>query len=133
MTALYKTTLGALSLALVAGTAQAGVMQAEMDKNVDEALTTTTQTVQTLDADGQVGQLTIVEIERSPELTAVLGALELQNTEAYIVQDNDGDLFINHLVPVEDLQDPTLMVDTVDTYEITYRGMTFTNKIVDEQ
>jgi methionyl-tRNA formyltransferase len=133
MTAIYKTTLGALSLALMAGTAQAGVTQAEMDKKADETLVTTTQTVQTLDADGQVGQLTIVEVERNPELTAVLGALELQNTEAYIVQDNDGDLFINHLVPVEDLQDPTLVVDTVDTYEITYRGMTFTNKIVAEQ
>ena len=94
---------------------------------------TTTQTVQTLDADGQVGQLTIVEVERNPNLTAVLGALEMQNTEAYIVQDNDGDLFINHLVPVEDLQDPNLMVDTVETYEVTYRGMTFTNKVVEDQ
>ena len=133
MTDFYKTATAALGLALFATTAQAGIDQAEADKKADDAVVTTTQTVQTLDADGQVGQLTIVEVERNPNLTAVLGALEMQNTEAYIVQDNDGDLFINHRVPVEDLQDPNLMVDTVETYEVTYRGMTFTNKVVEDQ
>ena len=133
MTDFYKPAFAALGLALVATTAQAGIDQAKTDKAADEAVVTETKTVQTLDADGQVGQLTIVEVDRNPNLTAVLGALEMQNTEAYIVQDNEGDLFINHLVPIEDLQDPTLDVDTVDTYEVTYRGMTFTNKIVSDQ
>lgn len=128
MTALSKTALLGLSLALIAGSAQAGLGQEKAEETKE-----TVKTVQTLDADGQVGQLTIFEVEPNPELTAVLGALELQNTEAYIVQDNDGDLFINHLVPVEDLQDPTLLVDTVETYEITYRGMTFTNRVVADQ
>ena len=128
MTALSKTALLRLSLALIAGSAQAGLGQEKAEETKE-----TVKTVQTLDADGQVGQLTIFEVEPNPELTAVLGALELQNTEAYIVQDNDGDLFINHLVPVEDLQDPTLLVDTVETYEITYRGMTFTNRVVADQ
>ena len=128
MTALSKTALLGLSLALIAGSAQAGLGQKKAEETKE-----TVKTVQTLDADGQVGQLTIFEVEPNPELTAVLGALELQNTEAYIVQDNDGDLFINHLVPVEDLQDPTLLVDTVETYEITYRGMTFTNRVVADQ
>ncbi|WP_298915950.1 hypothetical protein [uncultured Algimonas sp.] len=136
MNFLARTTLGFASAALLAGAANAGTMDGDkvkVDKNKPETVVaTTTRTVQTLDADGQVGQLTLVEIDRDAETTAVLGALAMQTTDAYIVKDNDGDLFINHLVPVEELPDPTLMVDAVETYEITHRGMTFTNKVVVE-
>lgn len=122
-----KLTLGLSTVALFASAAQASQAPSEtMDVKA-----TTTQTVQTIDADGQVGQLTIIRIDEDNQ--AVLGAIEEQRTEAYIVQNNEGDLYINHLVPYEELPDPELDVEVVDTYEITYRGMTFTNKIVNAE
>ncbi|MGB3456858.1 MAG: hypothetical protein WBG08_06895 [Litorimonas sp.] len=130
MKAVLKTSLGLATAALFAGTAQAGMTDAKT-KTAATDTNETTRAVQTLDADGRVGQLTLVEMNDNPGVTAVLGALALQTTDAYIVQDNDGAIYINHLVPVEDLQDPTLTVETVETYEIVHNGRTYTNKIVD--
>lgn len=127
MKMILKTTLGLSTAALLATTAQAGeVKPSDMAKTV-----ASTQTVKTIDADNQVGQLTLVRTNEDGQ--AVLGAFEQQNTDAYIVQNNNGDLFINHMVLIEELPDPALNVETIDTYEITYRGITFTNKIVDAQ
>jgi hypothetical protein len=127
MNTTLKLTFGLVTAALLTTTAYAeGVKAPEMTKTVES-----TQTVKTIDADNQVSQLTLVRMNEDSQ--AVLGAFEQQNTDAYIVQDNDGDLFINHLVPIEELPDPALNVEVVETYEITYRGVTFTNKIVDGQ
>ena len=129
MKTILKTTLGVATAALLASTAQAGE-----DKMVDADKTMTkTQTVRTIDADGQVGEITIFSADQDERKVAVLGAFSQQATEAYIVQDNEGDIFINHLVPVEALPDPNLDVEVIDTYEVTYRGMTFTNKVIAEQ
>jgi hypothetical protein len=136
MKTMSKLGLGIVTAAVMAASAQASMIdgpQADADKATTDRSVKSTHTVQTLDADGRVGELTLIEFEESSQVTDVLGALEMQETEAYIVQDNDGRLFINHLVPIESLQDPELEVDTVETYEISYRGMTFTNKIVDPQ
>ncbi|MGJ8558861.1 MAG: hypothetical protein ACSHX3_01355 [Litorimonas sp.] len=127
MKMILKMTLGLSTAALFATTAQAGEVKSDtMTKTVDA-----TQTVKTIDADNQVSQLTLVQM--SDDSQAVLGAFEQQTTDAYIVQNNNGELFINHLVPIEELPDPSLTVEVVDTYEITYRGITYTNKIVGEQ
>ncbi|GHA96622.1 hypothetical protein GCM10009069_19570 [Algimonas arctica] len=127
MNIFLKITLGLSTAAVFATTAHAEEMKpAEMTKTV-----VATQTVKTIDADNQVSQLTLVRM--SEDSQAVLGAFEQQNTDAYIVQNNNGDLYINHLVPIEDLPDPALTVDVVDTYEITYRGVTYTNKVIGEQ
>lgn len=120
MKTILKATLGLSITALLSTAAQAGEAQASD--------VMTPQTVQTIDSDNQVSQLTIVRMDEDRE--AVLGAFEQQNTDAYIVQDEDGDLYINHLVAVEDLPDPALEVEVVDTYEVTYRGVTYTNKII---
>lgn len=127
MTIFLKLTLGLSTAVVFATTAYAQeIKPTEMTKTV-----ASTQTVKTIDADNQVSQLTLVRM--SEDSQAVLGAFEQQNTDAYIVQNNDGDLYINHLVPIEDLPDPALTVDVVDTYEITYRGVIYTNKVIDEQ
>lgn len=130
MTLLSKSTLGLTAATLIATTAQAGGIT-EKTAQTDQ-IQPSPVTVQTIDSDGQVGQLTIYTTDSDFQKTAVLGALAQQTTDAYIVQDNDGDLFINHLVPVEDLPDPNLEVRTIDTYTTEYRGMTFTNKIVED-
>lgn len=127
MKTILKATLGLTTAALLATTAQA--FQAEPADMAETA--PLTQTVQTIDSDNQVGQLTLVEMNEDSQ--AVLGAFEQQNTDAYIVQDNNGDLFINHLVLIEELPNTALVLETVETYETTYRGVTFTNKIVDAQ
>lgn len=127
MKTILTLTLGLSTAVIFATGAQAEeVKPADMTKTV-----ATTQTVQTIDADNQVSQLTLSRMGEDTQ--AVLGAFEQQNTDAYIVQNNDGALFINHLVLIEELPDPTLSVDVVETYEITHRGMTFTNKIIGEQ
>jgi len=128
MKIILKTTLGLSTAALLAATAQAGDTTSEASADTTAP---TTQIVKTIDADNQVGQLSIVRMDKNNE--AVLGAFEEQNTDAYIVQDNEGDLYINHLVAIEDLPNPDLDVETVETYEVTYRGMTFTNKVIDNQ
>ena len=113
---------------LMAATAQAGDMNTSSDYQPQSRTTTM---VKTIDADGQVGQMTVVA--NTPRKTAVLGALAVQNTDAYVVEAPDGELFINHLIPVSDLPDPTLDPDVVDTYTYEYRGMTFTNRVVRDE
>ena len=121
-----KATLGLTTAALLATSAHAGQTKSDETTKTSEP----TQTVKTIDSDNQVSQLTLVRMNENGQ--AVLGAFEKQTTDAYIVQNNDGDLFINHLVPIEELPDPALKVETIETFETTYRGMTFTNKIVGE-
>lgn len=126
MKTIVKATLGLITTVLFATAAHA-----EQVKSTDMAKPAeSTQTVKTIDSDNQVSQLTLVRTSEDGQ--AVLGAFEKQTTDAYIVQNNEGDLFINHLVLIEELPDPVLDVETVETYEITYRGITFTNKIVSE-
>lgn len=127
MKTILKATLGLTTVALFATTAQAENAKSDDAVKTIEA----TQTVKTIDSDNQVSQLTLVRM--SEDSQAVLGALELQNTDAYIVQDNEGALFINHLVLIEALPNPALNVETIETYETTYRGITFTNKVVAAQ
>jgi hypothetical protein len=126
MKTIAKATLGLSTAALFATSAFAGQVKSD-----DTAKTTApSQTVKTIDSDNQVSQLTLVQMNENGQ--AVLGAFEQQTTDAYIVQNNTGDLFINHLVLIEDLPDPVLNVETIETFETTYRGMTFTNKVVGE-
>lgn len=126
MKMIIKATLGLTTTALLATAAHA-----EQAKSTDMVQPVpSTQTVKTIDSDNQVSQLTLVRTNENGQ--AVLGAFEKQTTDAYIVQNNDGDLFINHLVLIEALPDPVLDIETVETYEIVYRGITFTNKIVGE-
>lgn len=132
MSTLIKTTLGMAAAALFSANAQAGIMSSAQSTDV-KADAPVSQTVKTIDADGQVGELTIYRAEVDPRKSVVLGAFEEQETDAYIVQDNDGELYINHLVPIETLPDPTLDVEIVDTYTTEYRGLVFTNKVLDEQ
>ena len=129
MKTFIASTAGLLVASSFAMTAHAGGMT---DKNKAEK-TSDTQIVQTIDADGQVGQLTIFEVADDHRNTAVLGALEQQNTDAYIVADEEGDLYINHLIPVSELPDPNLIVEAEETYTIEYRGMTFTNKVLRDE
>ena len=120
-------TLALATTALFATTAQAGAMKSQ-DTAIQPVQSRTTTMVKTIDADGQVGSMQVVA--NTPRKTAVLGALAVQNTDAYVVEAPDGELFINHLIPVSELPDPALDPDVVDTYTYEHRGMTFTNRIV---
>lgn len=132
MSTLIKTTLGITVAALFSANAHAGITSGTQSAD-ETAKAPVSQTVKTIDGDGQVGQLTLYRVNSDPRKAAVLGALEEQRTDAYIVQDNEGELYINHLVPIETLPDPTLEVEIVDTYTTEYRGLVFTNKVLDEQ
>ena len=112
--------------ALFAGTAHAGDMSMKDAQMQPQSRTTTM--VKTMDADGQVGSMQVVA--NTSRKTAVLGALAVQNTDAYVVEAPDGELFINHILNTSDLPDPSLDPDVLDTYTYEYRGMTFTNRVV---
>ena len=97
----------------------------DMDKAPESR---TTVMVKTIDADGTVGDAQF-RVD-SPRETAVLGALDVQTTEAYVVEDEAGNLFLNHVLTVADLPDPTLDPEVLDTVTVEHRGMTFTNRLV---
>lgn len=129
MTRFIATTTAIAATALFATSAHAGEMKMD-DMTAKAPQSRTTVMVKTIDADNQVS--TVQMVANTPRKTAVLGAFAEQKTDAYIVEDTDGELYINHLLPVSELPDPTLEVTEVDRYTTQYRGMTFTNRIVAE-
>lgn len=130
-------TMTATLTGLATATLFAATAQAADTSNMDSAAMTmtseTVRTVKTIDADGEVSMKTVTVMPTETRKTAVMSAFAEQNTDAYIVADADGELFINHLIPVAELPDPTLELDVIDTYTAEYRGMTFTNKVVTEE
>ena len=122
---LLMTTLTGLTTAtLFAVTAQAAEMSDKTSKTI--------KSVETIDADGEVSVKTVEVAPTDMHRTAVMSAYAEQNTDAYIVEGENGQLYINHLIPVSELPDPTLAVRTEDTYSVEYQGMTFTNRVVSE-
>ena len=91
----------------------------------------TTTMVKTIDADGQVGTMQVMA--NTPRETAVLGALATQRTDAYVVEDSQGDLHLNHLVDVSELPEYRLDPQVIDTVTFEHNGMTFTNRVVRDQ
>ncbi len=117
--------------ALMTTTATAGEYKSEM-KSSSMQQGKVTKMVKTIDADGEVSTITVEAMPMETRKTAVLGALAVQKSDAYVVQDQSGELFINHLVPVAELPDPTLNVREIETYTTEYRGMVFTNRVTSE-
>lgn len=64
------------------------------------------------------------------ENTQVLSSVETADMNP--VRDEDGNIYYNHYVPRSDLFDASIDYEVVDTYEVTYNGRTYTNKIVTE-
>ena len=117
--------------ALMTTTAAAGEYKSEM-KTSSMQQGKMTKMVKTIDADGEVSTITVEAMPMETRKTAVLGALAVQKSDAYVVQDQSGELYINHLVPVAELPDPTLNVREIETYTTEYRGMVFTNRVTSE-
>ena len=62
--------------------------------------------------------------------TKILGAVENNSQQTFVVRDASGITFQNHIVAESELPDVTSDVDVVDTYTFEYKGQTYTNKIV---
>ena len=73
----------------------------------------------------------VVTFTKTEEDPRVMGAIA--RGDMVRVQGNDGMVYLNRFVPVTELPDPELKVDTVDTYTYEYNGRTYTNKVVDEK
>lgn len=73
----------------------------------------------------------VVTFTKTEEDPRVMGAIA--RGDMVRVQNNDGIVYLNRFVPVTELPDPELDVDTVDTYSYEYNGRTYTNKVVDEK
>ena len=116
-----KATLFTAAAALAfAGTAHAGDMKMKSDTTM-----TTTQTTQVIEAERLDGPMITIVPNTQFE---VLGAVERNGETLYAIPASD-EVFYNH-VP-NDLYDVTTDVDEVDTYTYEYRGMTFTNRVVE--
>jgi len=129
MTKFKTITLLAASTLLLAGTnAFAGdQMQAdEMKTNTKAEMTQKAETPQ-----AETTKSAVVTFTKTEEDPRVLGAIA--RGDMVKVQDNNGIVYLNRFVPVSELPDPELKVDTVDTYTYEYNGRIYTNRIVDEK
>ena len=116
-----KTALFAAAATLaIAGTAHAGDMKYKTDTTV-----TPTQTTQVIEAERLDGPLITVVPNTQFE---VLGAVERDGTTVYAIP-AQGEVFYNH-VPA-DLTEVSTDIDELDSFTYEYRGMTFTNRIVE--
>ncbi|WP_416879128.1 hypothetical protein [Litorimonas sp.] len=73
----------------------------------------------------------VVTFTKTSEDPRVLGAIA--RGDMVKVQDNDGDVYLNRFVPLAELPDPELDVDTVESYTYEYNGRVYTNKVVNEK
>ena len=64
------------------------------------------------------------------ESEQVLSVVEV--ADVVPVQDEEGNVFYNHYVSDEDLQDAGVVLEVVDTYTFEHNGQIFTNKIVNK-
>jgi hypothetical protein len=60
----------------------------------------------------------------------VMSTVETSNLIA--VEGPDGRIYYNHIVPISDLPDPELDLRIIATYDVSYEGAVYTNKIVQE-
>jgi len=88
-----------------------------------KAKMTATYTTQTSD------QARIIKMRAEAD-SEVRGALIRGDMIA--VEGPNGETYINKLIPVSELPDPTLNVRTLDTVTFTHNGRTYTNRIVSE-
>tara|TARA_R110002020_G_scaffold105570_10_gene246166 strand:- start:1424 stop:1813 length:390 start_codon:yes stop_codon:yes gene_type:complete len=129
MTNFKTATLIAASILLFAGTnAFAGEQVKSDEMNADKAAemnqeSETSETAATTSA--------VVTFTKTSEDPRVLGAIA--RGDMVKVQDNKGDVYLNRFVPVAELPDPELDVDTVESYTYEYNGRVYTNKVVNEK
>lgn len=73
----------------------------------------------------------VVTFTKTSEDPRVLGAIA--RGDMVKVQDNNGSVYLNRFVPVSELPDPELDVDTVESFTYEYNGRVYTNKVVNEK
>jgi hypothetical protein len=129
MTKFKTMTFLAASTLVLAGTNAFAGDQAQADEmktNVQAEMTQKAETPQAVTTKSAV-----VTFTKTVEDPRVLGAIA--RGDMYKVQDNDGIVYLNRFVPVSELPDPELNVETLDSYSYEYKGRVYTNKIVDEK
>ena len=67
---------------------------------------------------------------RNEVMAEVRGAVA--SGEYTAVEGPDGKIYYNRIIPISELPDPTLEIEEAETYTFEYRGMTFTNKVVQD-
>lgn len=75
---------------------------------------------------------TQTQTESRTSLQAKTAVLEANETQDLIrVSDDEGNVFYNHIVNIEDLPKTDLDIEIQDTYTFEYNGRTYTNVIVE--
>ncbi len=115
---------------LFAGTNAFAGDQIKSDKPSADMKTTTEMTTETV-VNEDATKSALVTFTKTDEDPRVMGAIA--RGDMVRVQGNDGNVYLNRFVPVSDLPDPELDVDTVDSYTYEYKGRTYTNKVVNEK
>ena len=122
------TLLTASALLFAATSAHAG----DQNKTVDAKSEKTANMSQEMEMSETAAPTSaIVTFTKTSEDPRVLGAIA--RGDMVKVQDNRGDVYLNRFVPVAELPDPELDVDTVESYTYEYNGRVYTNKVVNEK
>lgn len=129
MTNFRSATLIAASILLLAGTNAFAGEQVKSDKMKADKTAEMSQESETSETAATTSA--VVTFTKTSEDPRVLGAIA--RGDMVKVQDNDGDVYLNRFVPVAELPDPELDVDTVDSYTYEYNGRVYTNKVVNEK
>lgn len=125
----FKTMTGfTITALLFAGTSAFAGEQVNADEANSNATVETTTNDTANEAETTSAVVTFTKTEEDPR---VMGAIA--RGDMVRVQGNDGRVYLNRFVPVTELPDPELKVDTVDSYTYEYNGRTYTNKVVDEK
>lgn len=76
--------------------------------------------------------VTQTQTESRTSLQAKTAVLEASETQDLIrVSDDEGNVFYNHVVNIEDLPETELDIEIQDTYTFEHNGRTYTNVIVE--
>jgi hypothetical protein len=71
-------------------------------------------------------EITKTEVQNEQVMAAV------QSADLIPVQDAEGNIFYNHYVSDDELQDAGVDIEVVDTFTFEHNGRIYTNKIVSE-
>lgn len=85
--------------------------------------------VETQNMTAETTEARVITIPAETE-TEVLSTMESNNLIP--VQDQDGRIYYNRIIPLSELPDPDLDLRVLDTYDVNYAGEVYTNKIVQE-
>lgn len=110
------------SIALLPFGAKAGPTATKLDTQSDVTVAVNTDT-------SAISQTTLYAVQDREEVLST--SIRENQGDLIPVRDQDGEIYYNHILEPEDLTEVDFDLDVINTYEFTYQGRTYVNKIVE--